>query len=188
MAVFTVIFISLVGLIGAGVSNANNITEYIEVPSFAIGQCVKVNYTAPSTGRTTVQLSAADDAVVLSVDYRKHWNGNLNTGQPWQNIVVLNSLIGGEFGKEQHVEGIETTSGSLMAWRICAKDKEFSIILNHKEIATYAYRANVTTVSKVEFINQGYDSLLLKLSVVDSPSVQPLRRRQERSSRAPAGQ
>ena len=159
-----VIVISLVGLIG--VSSSNTSPHYVEVPSFAVGQCVKAYYTAPTTGRTTVQLSAADGTIVLTVDYRKKWGGNPSTGKPWQNIVILNSKIGAAWGAEQHVEDILTTPGMEMAWIICAKNKAFSIVLNHKEIATYTYRTDVTTVSKATFYNRDYDSVLRKLCVV----------------------
>ena len=164
------IFISLVGLIGVGMSCANiNITEVV---SFAVGQCIEANYTAPTTGRTTVYLEASDGTVVLSVSYRKLWGGNPNTGQPWQNIVVLNSLIGGKWGDEQHVENIITTPGMEMAWRICARDADFSIVLNHVELTTYPYRVPVTAVRRVQFNDWGYDSVLQRLSVVDASQAQ----------------
>ena len=162
----TVIFIWLAALIG--ISWCAEKTEYLKVESFAVGQCVEVDYTAPTTGRTTVQLSAAAGTIVLTADYRKKWGGNPSTGKPWTNILILNSKIGGKFGKEQHVEGIETTPGSLMAWRICAKDKDFSIVLNGKELTTYAYRTPVTTVTKLMFTNRNYDSVVQKMCVTFS--------------------
>ena len=111
--------------------------------------------------------------IVLTVGYRKHWGGNPYADyQPWQNIVVLNSKIEGGWGTEQHVEDILTTPGMDMVWRICARSTEFSIVLNHKEIATYTYRVPVATVSRVEFLDWGSDSVLQKLSVVDSPQTQ----------------
>ena len=163
----SVIFVSLVvALIGNSESSANS--KNIELASFAIGQCIKAHYTAPTTGRVTVQLSATDGTIVLTLDYRKNWGGNPNTGQPWQNIVILNSNIGGAWGTEQHVEDVLTTPGMEMALKICAKEEDFSIVLNQDEIATYTYRTPVTTVSKVEYTNRGYDSILRKLCVVYS--------------------
>ena len=145
-------------------------TECIEFGSFAVGQSIEANYTAPTTGRTTVNLEASDGTVVLHVDYRKLWGGNPRTGKPWESILVLNSKIGGAWGPQEHVEDLFTTPGTEMAWKICAKDKEFSIVLNQKEIATYAYRRPVTTVCKVLFTNYGEydDSVLRKLCVVYS--------------------
>ena len=157
------IFISLVALTGITVSNAN--PEYIELESFDVGQCIKVVYTAPTTGRTTFQLRAADGTIVLTADYRKHWGGNPSTGQPWQNIVILNSKIGGSWGTEQHVEDVTTTPGTDMALNFCANDTEFIISLNNKDIATYTYRTPVTTVSKVEFFHRDYDSVLKEICV-----------------------
>ena len=158
------IFISLVGLIGVSTCSAR--PEYIELESFDVGQCVEAFYTAPPTGRTTVNLEAADGTVVLHVDYRKNWGGNPSTGKPWSSILILNSQIKGSWGTEQHVENLFTTPGTVLAWKICAKDKDFSIVLNRKEIATYAYRTPVKTVKKVSYTNSGYDSVLHKLCVV----------------------
>ena len=110
-----------------------------------------------------MDLSAADDTIVLHVDYSKHWGGNRKTGQPWQNILILNSKIGGDWGTEQHVEGIVTTPGMEMVFIICAEEEDFKIVLNQKLVATYAYRKPVTTVTKVEYTNNGYDSVLQKL-------------------------
>ena len=157
------IFISLVALTGITVSNAN--PEYIELESFDVGQCIKVVYTAPTTGRTTLQLLAADGTIVLTADYRKHWGGNPSTGQPWQDMFILNSKIGGSFGTRQDVTGILTTPGTDMALNFCANDTEFIISLNNKDIATYTYRTPVTTVSKVEFFDRDYDSVLKEICV-----------------------
>ena len=161
----SVIFISLVAAL-TGISVSDAIPEYIDLECFAVGQCIKAYYTAPTTGRVTVDLSAADGTIVLHVDYRKHWGGNPDTGQPWQNTLILNSNIGGSWGTQQRVEGVVTTPGMEMAFIICAKEKYFSIVLNQKEVATYTYRTPVTTVRKVEYINHGYDSTLRKLCVV----------------------
>ena len=159
----TVMFISLVALTAISVSNV--LADHIDL-EFDVGQCIEASYTAPTTGRASVNLVASDGTVVLHVDYRKHWGGNPSTGQPWQNILILNSKIGGNWGTEQHVEDVETTPGTLLAWKVCAGDADFSIELNHKELATYTYRAPVNTVSRVQFDDQGYDAVLQKLCVV----------------------
>ena len=121
----TVIFISLVGLIGAGMSSAH--PEYIELPSFAVGQCIKVHYTAPSTGRTTVNLEAADGTVVLHVNYRKNWGGNPSTGKSWNSILILNSKVGGAWEAEQHVENLFTTPGTEMARKSAQKTQRLAL-------------------------------------------------------------
>ena len=145
------------------VSMARANCESIELGSFTVGQSIEAYYTAPTTGKITVNLEAADGTVVLHVDYRKLWQGNP------ESVLVLNTKIGGSWGPEQRVKELFTTPGTEMAWKICAKDKEFSIVLNHKEIATYAYRTPVTSVRKVLFTNYGeYDSVLRKLCVVYS--------------------
>ena len=161
-----VILISLLALTGITVSNAK--PDSIDLESFDVGRCIRVEYTAPTTGRTTVNLLAADGTVVLTADYRKSWGGNPSTGKPWQNIVILNSKIGGSWGAEQHVKDVLTTPGMEMEFKICANDTEFSIAFDQKEIATYTYRTPVNTLSKVQFTNQGFDSVLGKLCVVYS--------------------
>ena len=157
-------FISLVALTAIGVSNA--LADHIEFEGFDVGHCIEASYTAPTTGRATVNLVASDGTVWLHVDYRKNWGGNPSTGQPWQNILILNSQIGGSWGTEQHVEDVNTTPGTVLDWQICAGDADFSIELNGKELATYTYRAPVNTVSKVQFSNSGYDAVLRQLCVV----------------------
>ena len=103
---FAVIFISLVVLTGISLSNADG--DYIELESFDVGQCIEVSYTAPTTGRTTINLFAADGTTVLHADYRKHWGGNPSTGQPWHNILILNRKIGGSWGSGQNVADIDS--------------------------------------------------------------------------------
>ena len=156
-------FISLVALTALSVSNA--LADHIDL-EFDVGQCIEASYTAPTTGRSTVYLAASDGTVVLVADYRKNWGGNPSTGQTWQDILILNSQIGGSWGTEQHVEDVKTTPGTVLDWQICAGDADFNIELNHKELATYNYRTPVNTVSRVQFGNSGYDAVLRKLCVV----------------------
>ena len=160
--------------IGITVYSAN--PKYIPLGIFAVGQCIEAYYTAPTSGRATIDLSAADGMIVLTVDYRKHWGGNPDTGQPWQNILILNSKIGGAWGTEQHVKDIVTTPGMEMALIICAEKEDFSIVLNQKKVATYTYRRPVTTVTKVEYSKYGFDSILRKFCVVQSQPGQPANR------------
>jgi len=145
-----VIIVWIVALIGISVSTQNR--EYIDLRSFNIGKCIEALYTAPTTGKTTLQLLAGNDTVVLTVSYRK----TLNT-------LILNSNIGGTWGTPQRVEDIETTPGTILAWKICARDADFSINLNGKELTTYAYRTPVNTTSTVMFTDRGYDSVLKQL-------------------------
>ena len=154
-----------------GISTSNADPKYVDLDSFDIDQCVEVYYTAPSTGVSIFHLSdTTNGEIVLSVSYRKNWGTNPSTGEPWQNLIVLNSKVEGEWGTEEHVEDIQTTPGTEMAYVVCTQEKEYSITLNRKEVATFAYRLPVTNVNRVDF-NTEYDSTLLKLSVVYSKSV-----------------
>nr|C0HM20.1 RecName: Full=Galectin b; Short=Gal-b; AltName: Full=Aplysina lactuca lectin b; Short=ALL-b; AltName: Full=Beta-galactoside-binding lectin b [Aplysina lactuca] len=132
---------------------------------FDVGQCIQASYTAPTTGRTSVNIVASDGTVVLHVDYRKHWGGNPSTGKPWQNILIINSKLGGSWGTEEKVHDVETTIVNY-DYTQCGQDADFSLELNQKDIATYAYRSPVNTVSRVQFDDQGYDAVLRKLCVV----------------------
>ena len=157
------IILWIVALIG--ISESTEYREYIDLRSFNVGKCIEALYTAPTTGRTTLQLRAADGTVVLNVDYRKNWGGNPSTGKPWQNIVMLNTKIGGRWGQLQSVGDIQTTPGTILAWNICARDADFSIDLNGKRLATFAYRTPVNTVSTVMLSDRDYDSVLKQLCV-----------------------
>ena len=157
----SVIIIWIVVVIGISVSTQN--PEYIDLRSFNVGNCIEALYTAPTTGKTTLQLLAGNNTVVLTVDYRKYWGRNPSTGKPWQNILILNSKLGGRWGTEQRVEDLQTTPGTILAWKICARDADFSINLNCKELTRYAYRTPVNTTSTVMFTDRGYDSVLKQL-------------------------
>ena len=156
---FTLLFVALVGFTEVSADNS----RYIDLKSFDAGGCVQAFYSAPSTGRTAVQLFNADGDIVLSIGYRKDWGSNPSTGEPWQNIIILNSQLGGSWGTEQHVEDVRTTPGTEMALEVCAQDADFSIVLNKKEMATYAYRTPVNTVSRVAHNDQGSDSVPRKI-------------------------
>ena len=180
----SVIIVWIVALIG--ISESTEYREYIDLRSFDVGKCIEALYTAPTTGKTTLQLRAADGTVVLTVDYRKNWGGNPSTGKPWQDILILNTKIGGRWGTEQHVEDVETTPGTILAWNICARDADFSVNLNGKELATYAYRTPVNTVSTVMLSDRDYDSVLKQLCVAyPEPSLNQNRR--EMGNRAACG-
>ena len=56
----TVMFISLVALTAIGVSNV--VADHIDL-EFDVGQCIEAAYTAPPTGRATVNLVASDGTV-----------------------------------------------------------------------------------------------------------------------------
>jgi len=166
----SVIIVWIVAMIGITMSTQNR--EYIDLRSFNNGMCFEALYTAPITGKATLQLLAGNSTVVLTVDYRKYWGRNPSTGKPWQNILILNSKFGGRWGTAQRVKDIQTTPGTILAWNICARDADFSINLNGKELATYAYRTPVNTTSTVMFTDRGYDSVVKQLCVVYSEPCQ----------------
>lgn len=126
---------------------------------------MKALYSAPTTGRVTVNLNNADGEHVLHVDYRVKWGKNVITGQPWEYIMVLDTQNGDTWGPEVRVEGIESTPATELKLKVCAKADGFTITLNRKEVATYAYRVDVTSVAGLEYLNYQYDSTLSKFCV-----------------------
>ena len=156
-----VILITLaVAFIGAHTANASSRTMGIK--TFAVGNCVNAFYTAPTTGRVTVNLNNEDGEHVLHVDYRVNWGSNVITGEPWEYIMILNTQNGDEWGPEVRIEDIESTPGMELALEVCAGDNEFTITLNRKEVTTYEYRAEVTSVAALEYLNYEYDSTVNK--------------------------
>ena len=154
----SVIFISLVVSFIGAYANA----EYIDIENFNVGNCVEVDYTAPPTGRASINLIDAAGDIVLHVDYRVSWGSPLV-----QDTVVLNTRTSGSWGPEERVTGIKSTPGTVLQFVICAEDSDFSINMNQKELATYEYRTD-TKVSRLEFESYDYDSTLKQMCVVYS--------------------
>ena len=155
----SVIFISLV-VSFIHILNAN--AEQITIGSFNVGMCIEVDCTAPSTGRASINLYDAAGDIVLHVDYRVSWGIPLD-----QDTVVLSTRTSGSWWTEQHVEGIKSTPGTVLQWVVCAKDNGFSIDMNQKELATYAYRTD-TKASRLGFDKYTYDSTVKQMCVVYS--------------------
>ena len=158
MNVSTVSITLVVALIGICMLNAYS--ERIDLDSFKVGNCAAVHYTAPSTGRQSINLYKENGDILLHVDYRVNWSSNTNT-------IVLNTRTGRKWGTEQLVTGIASTPGTVLEFLICAEANDFSITFNKKQVATYQYRINAT-VTRVEYANQGYGTTLEELRVVYS--------------------
>ena len=144
---------------GTHISSAQQ--DYINMDDLLVGLCIEADYTAPETESATLNLKAANGDTLLHVDYRVDWGPNKDT-------VVLNTQTGGEWGTEQLVTGIKSTPGSMLKWVICAQEDSFSIQLNEKEVATYAYRINAP-VRRLDFTQyENANSFLRQLCVLYS--------------------
>ena len=150
----------------AAVHGTDASTKLITFDNFAVGDCLNVFYTSPTTGRVSTNLHNASGSYVLHVDYRVKWGRNPITGLPWEHILVLNTQNGDEWGPEERVEDIEITPGTEIKMIVCAQANNFSIVMNAKEVATYDYRVDVTNVRGLEYWNHGYDSKPRKLCLV----------------------
>ena len=151
----------LVAVIGLYMlNNVNADREYIDMRSFSVGNCVKVAYTAPPTGRISVNLHDTNGDVALHVDLRVEWRDYLNT-------VLLNTHTEGAWETAVFVSDIKSTPGTVVEWVICAQENDFSVNFNQKELATYDYRTDAN-VSNVEFQSYEYESALKHLCVIYS--------------------
>ena len=140
----------VVALAGLHISEAR--WDYAEVESFGVGQSATAVYTAPGDGRTTIDLLDADGGVVLHMDYRFEWGGNPSTGEPWEDILILNTKpAGGSWGPEQHVNNFYFTPGTHVTLTAEAEDAHFAIIANGLQVATYDHRLPVETVKRIQF-------------------------------------
>ena len=155
MKVSTVITL-MAASVGIRMLDAN--PESIDIDSFEVGNCAKVIYTVPPTGRVSINLYNENGDILLQVDYRVNWSSNTNT-------IVLNTKTGGVWGTDQLVLGVKSPAGTLVAFVICAEPNDFSIIYKKKVVATYAYRINAT-VSRIEYQKYSYDSHIMRLSVL----------------------
>ena len=146
------LFLSTLVVVLAGLHVTEAHYDYVEVESFGVGQSATAVYTAPGDGRTTIDLLDANAGVVLHMDYRFEWGNNPNTGEPWEDILILNSQpSNGEWGTEQHVNDFYFTPGTNMELTAKAEDGHFAIIANGLQVATYDYRLPVESVKRIQF-------------------------------------
>lgn len=145
----SVLLLSLVvALIGTHLTKA--LTETINLDSFAVGDCVEVDYIAPSTSRVTIYLVQDNDDVLLYADYRVKYRSQ-------QNVLALRSRVGGRWSKMNYLEDIKSTPGTSLKFLICATaDSEVSIVFNGKLLTYYSYDdVNVNHVRHVTVNTHG---------------------------------
>ena len=130
----------------------NTNAQSVDFDCFGVRSCVQVGYTAPPTGRASINLYDETGDIVLHVDYRVSWGFPLV-----QDTVILNTRIKGIWGTEERVTGVNSTTGTDLKWLICSQETNFLINLNQMELATYAYRTN-TQATRLEFASSEYDS------------------------------
>ena len=153
MEVPTVLMLLAMASIGLCISNANSMS--IDPDSFEVGTCAIAKFTAPPTGRVSINLYGENDDILLLVDYRVNWG--LTT-----NAIVLNTRTAGKWGEEQHVTGMTSTPGTLLEIIVCAEANDFSVIFNELKVANYQYRIKAP-VTKIEYQKYSYDSVVKEL-------------------------
>ena len=134
----------------------------INFEGLSVGNSFEVSYTAPKTERISVNLFDECDNILLHVDYRVDY-GESDT------IVLNTRTVKRGWGREQRVVGIKSTPGTVLDWVICAREEDYSIVLNQKEVATYDYRIKAA-VTRLEYqrYEKSADSTLKKLARIDS--------------------
>ena len=158
----SVVIVSLVvALIGTNIHVSNS--ENVDLDSFAIGDCVEVHYTAPTTDRATINLESAQGDIVLQSDYRVKYSSQVDT-------LLLNTRLAGESWDSSQrllVPGVKNTPGTTLRFGICPiANNEFSVYLNEKLLANYSNsKIDITTVSRVNFENYGGDAILQGICV-----------------------
>ena len=141
--------------------------DYVEVESFGVGMSATAVYTAPGDGRSVVQLLDADGGVVLTMSYRFEYGNNPSTGEPWEDILNLNTKpAGGSWGTRESVNDFYFTPGANVELTAKAEDGHFAIIANGLQVATYNYRLPVDSVKRIKFFtSEGSGSELESITI-----------------------
>ena len=138
----------LVAVIGTHLSKA--LQETVNFDSFAVGDCVEVDYIAPSTSRVTIFLLEENDDILLYADYRVKYRNQINT-------LALKSRVGGRWSKAKYLKDIESIPGTHLRFQLCAKaENAVSILYNGKLLTTYSYDdTNISNLRHVTVDTRG---------------------------------
>ena len=153
----SVVIVSLVvALIGIVIHVSNS--ETVDFDTVAIGNCFLVHFTAPTTGRATINLESAQGDIVLQSDYRVKYSSQEDT-------LLLNTRLAGESwnpSDELLVPGVKNTPGITVKLGIQPiANNEFSISLNDYLLTNYSNsKIDTTTVSHINFANDGGDAIM----------------------------
>lgn len=119
----------------------------LRLDEFGIGFAAEYQIeSVPSTGRISFNFEAIRSTrrVVLHVDARYNWR-NFNQ------LLVLNGLINGAWGAEDHPSGFDFTPGTNLTVKVEARSDGFLIFQNSREIAFFPYRPglDVNSVNRI---------------------------------------
>ena len=123
-------------------------SKSVGVDSLTLGQVIKVQYIAPSSGRASVNLHAANGDIVLHADSRINYYGHTDT-------YFLTARANGHWEPSQVVTGFPFTCPpvpTMITVRMEVKADEFDISVNDIPLAKYKFRGSLTPdkVVKVE--------------------------------------
>ena len=152
------LFLSTLVVALAGLYVSEVTSSYVEVDSFGVGMSASAVYTAPSDGRTTIDLRDAYGGVVLHMDFRFRFSHHRNT------LILNTKPAGGSWGTEQHRNNFYFTPGTIVRLTAKAEKYQFAIIANGLQVATYRHRLPVNSVKRLQFITQGSRSKLVSLT------------------------
>ena len=144
----TLLLSLVVASISAQLSQAA--VETMNFDSFAVGDCVEVEYVVPSRSRVTISLFEENDDVLVYVDYRIKYRNQ-------QNLVALRSRVGGRWSIAKYIKNIDSTPGTSVIFAICATtDNVVSIDYNGKILTPFSYKdTNINNLRRVTVDTRG---------------------------------
>ena len=102
----------------------------VGVDYFGVGNSVAVQYISPTGG---------DKVVIALLD--NVGNRLINLGiRYYENVLVLNSLIGGNWGKAVRPKGFDFTAGTATIVSVTALEEEFEVLQDGRVIGSLPYR------------------------------------------------
>ena len=149
-------------------------TQYINLDKYDAGDCVEIQFTAP-TDRATIDLLENDGAKQLHLEYRINYGLLQNTVLLYTNLQLGDSW---QPTKEKIVSGVAITPGDSVEFGICAQGdyQTFNIGFNGEFMTSYSnIQINTSRVRRVQFDDNGGDAKLQRMSVVyaEVPDMQP---------------
>ena len=155
-ALHTLVFSYLVLIVHIAIANTCKMVQAgeIGVEGLQVGTLIEADYYNP-TGSGRIYFNLRQD----SNDIAFYFNPRFDT-----NALVLNTITGGSWGKEERPGGYDFSHGIRVKVKIYAGNDSFKIFINDKFFYQYKYRGMTgAQVKKVEFLWSGDDATAAQL-------------------------
>lgn len=129
----------------------------VKVFDFRPGMAIEAKFLTPSEGTVVLDLFTGDDARALHLSCR--WG---------ERALVLNSHMGGSWGREERPGGFEFSSGVVATLRVEAEHGHFNVLQNGKLLHKFNHRLPVHKVKKISWTDStscAKQSKLLSITV-----------------------